>query len=575
MPATVAAAAAAAASGGAFLLYLLITCRPQPPPPEAERGAEGDEASPLLRGSGAESDREEEPWPDRAPVTCCEAAAVAARTARRTWELTVGRWGLHGIAFGIKRHMKRQGNLQHEYSGNDCRQLKGHQAHTEVSSLLEYLKLCMFFSKKSFSAFLKFGGYKQEDILIHKARARLMQPSFALVCDKRTKCFLLFIRGAISTKERLTAATAAEVPFHHIILSEGQIKNVVLGYAHCGMLAGARWIARLAIPHLHNKLKEFPGYQIKVIGHSMGAGIGSILTYILREHYEFSSCSCLAFAPPACMTWELAESGKDFITSLVNRNDVVPAISKVSSESLRSEVMVSSKLDDLQDHFHHNLFASISQRVAFFKSHMLSVSHSSGKIADHDSSISEVKSLKISPLLKDAADVIQPAANGHSIVVTSEERVTLVNNEDVTCVKSAVSILVSQEDSDSNGALDTDQSSLSPNEGKEVPNQDSAGKDKQKEPISASGSRQFFPPGRIIHMVALPPPDLAPGEGTSSNEIIGIYETPRELYGRIRLAPNMIKEHYMPSYISTMESLLEQLQKDDGDNTVCTTSNDL
>nr|CAB3492575.1 unnamed protein product [Digitaria exilis] len=532
MPATVAAAAAAAASGGAFLLYLLITCRPQPPPPEDERGAEGDEASPLLRGSAAESDREEEPWPDRAPVTCCEAAAVAARTARRTWELTVGRWGLHGIAFGIKRHMKRQGNLQHEYSGNDCRQLKGHQTHTEVSSLLEYLKLCMFFSKKSFSAFLKFGGYKQEDILIHKARARVR-------------------------------------------------------YAHCGMLAGARWIARLAIPHLHNKIKEFPGYQIKysfmevpdivarVIGHSMGAGIGSILTYILREHYEFSSCSCLAFAPPACMTWELAESGKDFITSLVNRNDVVPAISKVSSESLRSEVMVSSKLDDPQDRFHHNLFTSISQRVAFFKSHMLSVSHSSGKIQDHDSCISE-------PLLKDAADVVQPAANGHSIdcsgqqvVVTSEERVTLVNNGDVTCVKSAVSVLVSQEDSDSNGALDTDQSSLPPNEGKEVPNQDSAEKDKQKEPISASGSRQFFPPGRIIHMVALPPPDLAPGEGTSNNEIIGIYETPRELYGRIRLAPNMIKEHYMPSYISTMESLLEQLQKDDDDNTVCTTSNDL
>jgi hypothetical protein len=94
---------------------------------------------------------------------------------------------------------------------------------------------------------------------------QLMQPSFALVCDKRTKCFLLFIRGAISTKERLTAATAAEVPFHHIILSEGQISNVVLGYAHCGMLAGARWIARLAIPHLHNKIQEFPGYQIKVI----------------------------------------------------------------------------------------------------------------------------------------------------------------------------------------------------------------------------------------------------------------------------------------------------------------------
>lgn len=39
------------------------------------------------------------------------------------------------------------------------------------------------------------------------------------------------------------------------------------------------------------------------------------------------------------MTWELAESGKDFITSLVNRDDVVPALSKVAMESLRSEVL--------------------------------------------------------------------------------------------------------------------------------------------------------------------------------------------------------------------------------------------
>jgi hypothetical protein len=44
---------------------------------------------------------------------------------------------------------------------------------SEVSSLLEYMKIRMFFSKKTFSAFLKFGGYTQQDILIHKARARV------------------------------------------------------------------------------------------------------------------------------------------------------------------------------------------------------------------------------------------------------------------------------------------------------------------------------------------------------------------------------------------------------------------
>jgi hypothetical protein len=65
-------------------------------------GGAGATAVGAGRGGG------DDPWPDRAPVTCCEATAVAARAAWRTWELTVGRWGLRGIAVGIRRHMKRQ-----------------------------------------------------------------------------------------------------------------------------------------------------------------------------------------------------------------------------------------------------------------------------------------------------------------------------------------------------------------------------------------------------------------------------------------------------------------------------------
>ncbi|XP_044400060.1 uncharacterized protein [Triticum aestivum] len=580
MPAAVAAAAAVAASGGALLVYLLITtCRP----PGAEGPASPGEEAPLLTSRPEDG---EGPWPHSPPVSCCEAAAVAARTARRAWELTVGRWGLHGLAFGIKRHMKRQGNLQHEYRGSDCLQLKGHDAHTEVAYLLEHLKLCMFYSKNRFSEFLKFGGYSQEDVLIHKSRARLMQPSFVLVRDQKAKCFLLFIRGAISPRERLTAASSVEVPFHHIVLNEGQIDNVILGYAHCGMLAAARWISNLVMPPLRNAVREFPDYQIKVIGHSMGAGIGAILTYILREHYDFTSCTCLAFGPAACMTWELAESGKDFITSLVNRDDVVPALSKVAMESLRSEVMVSSKLDDPQDEAHLGLFAKISQRVAFAKSHMLSISHSTGKTADPDSSISE-------PLLKEAVEITQPEENGLKIdciheayfvanpeqdlsavsVDASAERVILVNNDGDVSVKSAAgsAVSASQGDVESNATLDSEQASSTAKE-EASQNLNGSGKEKQKESPSAPALRQLFPPGRIIHMVAQPSPDPNPGEGTSSKEAISIYETPRDLYGRIRLAPNMIDEHYMPSYISTMELLLEQLQSD---NIVSRASDDL
>jgi len=41
----------------------------------------------------------------------------------------------------------------------------------------------------------------------------------------------------------------------------------------------------------------------------------------------------------ACMTWELAESGKHFITTIINNSDLVPTLSAFSVDDLRSEVL--------------------------------------------------------------------------------------------------------------------------------------------------------------------------------------------------------------------------------------------
>jgi hypothetical protein len=91
-----------------------------------------------------------------------------------------------------------------------------------------------------------------------------MKPKFTVVRDESTRCFLLFIRGAISVKDRLTAATAAEVPFHHAVSQEGRGSSVVVGHAHCGMVAAARWVADQAIPCLNRAVEQFPDYRIKV-----------------------------------------------------------------------------------------------------------------------------------------------------------------------------------------------------------------------------------------------------------------------------------------------------------------------
>lgn len=93
---------------------------------------------------------------------------------------------------------------------------------------------------------------------------QLLKPAFTIIRDERSKCFLLIIRGTHSIKDTLTAATGAVVPFHHSVLDEGGVSNLVLGYAHCGMVAAAHCIAKRTTPVLHKALSQHPDYSIKV-----------------------------------------------------------------------------------------------------------------------------------------------------------------------------------------------------------------------------------------------------------------------------------------------------------------------
>ena len=107
--------------------------------------------------------------------------------------------------------------------------------------------------------------------------SQLLKPAFTILVDDKVQGILLLIRGTHSVKDTLTAVTGAIVPFHHTLLDEDGISNIVLGYAHCGMVAAARWIAQLAIPVLLQAQKDHPTYNLKVHKHIfMG------FTYVLK-----------------------------------------------------------------------------------------------------------------------------------------------------------------------------------------------------------------------------------------------------------------------------------------------------
>ncbi|KAB2012201.1 hypothetical protein ES319_D09G073200v1 [Gossypium barbadense] len=645
-----AAGTMATAAGAAVILYYVWLKKSV-----AKDGVDGGEEGEDLLKSSRSLKKRIARRPAQAPATWLEAIATISETLRFTYSETLGKWPIGDLAFGINYLMRRQGNLQvaSVYAGNNCVELKGQEIKEELNKLLRLLTLCMFFSKKPFPVFLDFAGYSEEDVLLHKPKAGLMKPAFTILRDKDSKCFLLLIRGTHSIKDTLTAATGAVVPFHHSVLHDGGISNLVLGYAHCGMVAAARWIAKLAASCLLKALSEYPDYQVKIVGHSLGGGTAALLTYILREQKEFAFSTCFTFAPAACMTWDLAESGKHFIATIINGSDLVPTFSAASVDDLRTEVTASSWLNDLRDQVEHTRVLNVVYRSATaLGSRLPSIASAKARVAGAGALLRPVTS-STKVVMKGAQNVAQavvrsrsslsswscmgprrrnvgPALNAKGDDMTeasvvsersSEAFVTEVvtidpvqtsvecnsgggcggsgcddTDEDESLITMDRVITTSTVDEITGGELwyelekelkrrasevDLQARAEEAAVAKEITEEETVIADtssESKKTVSSSDAlenHQFYPPGRIMHIVSIPSLDASgklddddgDGDGDGSNdERVGIYETPRELYSKIRLSRTMINDHYMPMYKKMMELLISELQKDEASN---------
>ncbi|XP_041995516.1 uncharacterized protein LOC121745611 isoform X1 [Salvia splendens] len=376
-----ATATMATAAGAAALLYYTLNKKLQSSPTtgdeDEENGREIQVHAPL--GIERVSHRL-----IQAPATWLETISTLSETLRFTYSETLGKWPIGDLAFGISFLLKRQGNLQvgRVFGGSDSIRLKGPEIAADLRYLLYLLTLCWHFSKKPFPKFLEETGYSQEDVILQEPKAGILKPAFTVLIDHKLKTVLLLIRGTHSIKDTLTAVTGAVVPFHHSVVCEGGVINLVLGYAHGGMVAAARWIAKLSTPCLLTSLAKHPDYKLKIIGHSLGGGTAALLTYILRETHELSTATCVAFAPAACMTWELAESGNDCIISVINGADLVPTFSAASVDDLRAEVTASAWVNDLRNQIERTrILSTVYRSASALGSRLPSMASAKAKVA--------------------------------------------------------------------------------------------------------------------------------------------------------------------------------------------------
>ncbi|KAK6128062.1 hypothetical protein DH2020_038190 [Rehmannia glutinosa] len=525
-PRLMATATMATAAGAAALLYYTLNKKLQSSPTSGdddENGGDGHSHAPL--GIDRVSHRL-----IQAPATWLETISTLSETLRFTYSETLGKWPIGDLAFGISFLLKRQGNLHvsREFGGKDSLQLKGPEIAAELRYLLNLLTLCWHFSKKPFPLFLEETGYSQEDVILQEPKAGILKPAFTVLVDHKTKTFLLLIRGTHSVKDTLTAVTGAVVPFHHTVVCEGGVSNLVLGYAHGGMVAAARWIAKLATPCLLTALNSYPDYKLKIVGHSLGGGTAALLTYILRERKELSTSTCLAFAPAACMTWELAESGNDFLTSVINGADLVPTFSAASVDDLRAEVVM-KRAQSMAQAAWSRPSLRISSWSCIGPRRRSSTPQINSNITEDSSETSSTQIDPSEPFLTSVKETTTVIENSQLPIFSSEgniensynsiNEITLADNDDIMERMTEVE-LWQQIERELYEHEESEEADIMVNEIREEEEAVTAEVSDNQSQSSVPNTKEvhrFFPAGKIMHIVTLVSDDEADRESDSDD----------------------------------------------------------
>ncbi|CAN0898364.1 Diacylglycerol lipase-beta [Linum grandiflorum] len=240
-------------------------------------------------------------------------------------------WTLSDFTIGLYLLYLRQGSV------NALEDVKGIQVSSEpiIEDLIYHLELAKGCYKGDVSGLVRHSMLRERNILKYVKDSSVMRPGYYIGIDPRKKLVILGIRGTHTVYDLITD-----------IVSSSDDEVTFEGYStHFGTAEAARWFHKHEMQTIKKCLEENEGYRFRVVGHSLGGAIASLLAIMLRrcshEELGFSPelVSAVGYATPPCVSSELAESCSDFVMNVVMQDDVVPRLSAASLARMRNEIL--------------------------------------------------------------------------------------------------------------------------------------------------------------------------------------------------------------------------------------------
>jgi len=209
---------------------------------------------------------------------------------------------------------------------------------SELETLLEYLdyaNLAYNGSLVKITSELKPKGYK---LIRHDAAIEPGRVGHFLAVNYAKKEILLSIKGTSTFSDVLTDIIGKAVP--HPDYKE-DLK------CHEGIFVAARMMLEDTAHLIEHFFQQQGEYKVVICGHSLGAGVSTLLGIFLKEQFPKLDLQVYAFATPACCSRNVALSCQSYITSVVNNNDCVPRMTLMNLRMMHKMFMlVDQKLEE-------------------------------------------------------------------------------------------------------------------------------------------------------------------------------------------------------------------------------------
>ncbi|KAJ3299560.1 hypothetical protein HK104_008446 [Borealophlyctis nickersoniae] len=190
------------------------------------------------------------------------------------------------------------------------------------------------------------------------------RPGFFVLIDRPARQVVISFRGTLSFDDLMLDLTC---DYTDHLIADGQSYAV-----HSGMMKVARTVSRPGSPSklfetVRSALEQHRGYGLLLTGHSLGAGIATLLT-LLWGDFEAGKIRpdvglpagrrlhCYAFAAPCVTALPLSRLAHRIVTSVVVGTDV---ISRLSLGSVRDLTNVVAQLNEKDPQIRDGLVASM------------------------------------------------------------------------------------------------------------------------------------------------------------------------------------------------------------------------